>query len=42
MGRISGLPRRRKQFSPHGYVFLQFDGDTVSEIYRLPNNIGLT
>jgi hypothetical protein len=28
-------------FSPHGYVFLQFDGDTVSETYRTPNNIGL-
>ncbi len=28
-------------FSPHGYVFLQFDGDTVSEIFRTPNNIGL-
>jgi hypothetical protein len=30
-----------KGFSPHGYVFLQFDGDTVWEIYRTPNNIGL-
>jgi hypothetical protein len=30
-----------EQFSPHGYVFLQFDGDTASEIYRLPNNIGI-
>jgi Calcineurin-like phosphoesterase len=30
-----------EQFSPHGYVFLQFDGDTLSEIFRLPNNIGL-
>jgi hypothetical protein len=29
------------QFSPHGYAFLQFDGDTASEIYRLPNNIGI-
>lgn len=30
-----------EQFSPHGYVFLQFDGDTASEVYRLPNNIGI-
>jgi hypothetical protein len=30
-----------EQFSPHGYVFLEFDGDTASEIYRLPNNIGI-
>ena len=29
------------KFSPHGYVFLQFDGDTVWETYRTPNNIGL-
>jgi hypothetical protein len=30
-----------EKFSPHGYVFLQFDGDTAWEIYRTPNNIGL-
>jgi len=30
-----------EQFSPHGYVFLQFDGETASEIFRLPNNIGI-
>ncbi|MEI9973776.1 MAG: hypothetical protein WDO73_18010 [Ignavibacteriota bacterium] len=30
-----------ESFSPHGYVFLQFDGDTVTETYRVPNNIGL-
>jgi hypothetical protein len=30
-----------EQFSPHGYVFLQFDGASVSEIFRVPNNIGL-
>lgn len=30
-----------QDFSPHGYVFLEFDGNTASEIYRAPNNIGL-
>ena len=30
-----------EHFSPHGYVFLQFDGATAWEIYRTPNNIGL-
>ncbi|HUI55103.1 MAG TPA: hypothetical protein VLY04_09035 [Bryobacteraceae bacterium] len=28
-------------FSPHGFVVLDFDGDTVWETYRVPNNIGL-
>lgn len=28
-------------FSPHGYVVLDFDGDTVWETYRVPNNIGI-
>lgn len=28
-------------FSPHGYVFLEFDGDTLWEIYRTPDNIGV-
>jgi Calcineurin-like phosphoesterase len=35
------IPQAEEQFSPHGYVFLQFDGDTVTETFRLPNNIGL-
>lgn len=29
------------RFSPHGYVVLDFDGDTVTETYRVPNNIGI-
>ena len=29
------------KFSPHGYVFLEFDGDTLWETYRTPDNIGL-
>ena len=33
------IPQAQETFSPHGYVFLQFDGDTVSEIYRAPNNV---
>lgn len=28
-------------FSPHGYVVLDFDGDAVTETYRVPNNIGV-
>lgn len=28
-------------FSPHGYVVLDFDGDTVTETYRVPNNVGV-
>jgi hypothetical protein len=28
-------------FSPHGYLVLDFDGDTVWETYRVPNNIGV-
>jgi hypothetical protein len=35
------IPQDPEGFSPHGYVFLQFDGDTVWETYRTPNNIGL-
>ena len=35
------IPRDTEGFSPHGYVFLEFDGDTLWEIYRTPNNIGL-
>jgi len=35
------IPQDPEGFSPHGYVFLEFDGDTVSEIYRTPDNIGL-
>jgi hypothetical protein len=35
------VPQDTRGFSPHGYVFLEFDGDTVSEIYRTPDNIGL-
>lgn len=35
------VPQAPESFSPHGYVFLQFDGDTVWETYRTPNNIGL-
>lgn len=30
-----------EEFSPHGYVVLDFDGDTVWETYRVPNNIGV-
>lgn len=33
------IPQAQETFSPHGYVFLQFDGDTVTEIYRAPNNV---
>ena len=35
------IPQDPMRFSPHGYVFLQFDGDSVSETYRTPDNIGL-
>lgn len=35
------IPQEPEGFSPHGYVVLDFDGDTVSETYRVPNNIGL-
>jgi hypothetical protein len=35
------IPQDTEGFSPHGYVFLEFDGDTLWEIYRTPNNIGL-
>jgi Calcineurin-like phosphoesterase len=35
------IPQDPQAFSPHGYVFLEFDGDAVSEIYRTPDNIGL-
>ena len=35
------IPQDVEGFSPHGYVVLDFDGDTVWETYRVPNNIGL-
>jgi hypothetical protein len=35
------IPQDPEGFSPHGYVFLEFEGDTVWEIYRTPDNIGL-
>jgi Calcineurin-like phosphoesterase len=35
------IPQAPESFSPHGYVFLQFDGATLWETYRTPNNIGL-
>jgi hypothetical protein len=35
------IPQDPEGFSPHGYVVLDFDGDTVWETYRVPNNIGL-
>lgn len=35
------IPQEPEGFSPHGYVVLDFDGDTVWETYRVPNNIGL-
>ena len=35
------VPQEPEGFSPHGYVVLDFDGDTVWETYRVPNNIGL-
>lgn len=35
------IPEEPEGFSPHGYVVLDFEGDTVSETYRVPNNIGL-
>jgi hypothetical protein len=35
------IPQDPEGFSPHGYVVLDFDGDTVSETYRVPNNIGV-
>ncbi len=35
------IPQDSESFSPHGFVFLEFDGDTVSETYRTPDNIGL-
>jgi len=35
------IPQDAEGFSPHGYVVLDFDGDTVSETYRVPNNIGI-
>jgi Calcineurin-like phosphoesterase len=35
------IPQAPESFSPHGYVFLQFDGPSAFEIFRVPNNIGL-
>lgn len=35
------IPQSTTGFSPHGYAFLEFDGDKVWETYRMPNNIGL-
>ncbi|HUI55098.1 MAG TPA: metallophosphoesterase [Bryobacteraceae bacterium] len=35
------VPQDTEGFSPHGFVVLDFDGDTVWETYRVPNNIGL-
>ncbi|HJZ74326.1 MAG TPA: metallophosphoesterase [Vicinamibacterales bacterium] len=30
-----------EQYSPHGYVFLEFDGDKLFETYRTADNVGL-
>jgi hypothetical protein len=35
------IPQDPEGFSPHGFVVLDFDGGTVWETYRVPNNIGL-
>jgi len=35
------IPQQTVGFSPHGYVVLDFEGDTVWETYHVPNNIGL-
>jgi hypothetical protein len=35
------IPQDAEGYSPHGYVVLDFDGDTVTETYRVPNNVGL-
>lgn len=35
------VPQAPEAFSPHGYVFLEFDGANAWETYRVPNNIGL-
>jgi len=35
------IPQDTEGFSPHGYVVLDFDDDTVWETYRVPNNIGI-
>ena len=35
------IPQDTEGFSPHGYIYLEFDGDKAFEIYRTPNNIGL-
>ena len=29
------------QYSPHGYVFLEFEGDKLFETYRTADNVGL-
>jgi hypothetical protein len=43
---VMGIPQSLSDwlsggFSPHGYVFLEFNGHTVWESYRTPNNMGL-
>ena len=35
------IPQDTEGYSPHGYVVLDFDGDTVWETYRVPNNVGV-
>jgi len=35
------VPGDTEEFSPHGYVVLDFDDDKVWETYRVPNNIGI-
>ena len=35
------IPQDQEGFSPHGYVVLDFDGNTATETFRVPNNIGI-
>ena len=35
------IPPDPEGYSPHGCVVLDFDGDTVWESYRVPNNINI-
>ena len=35
------IPSDPEGYSPHGYVALDFDGDTVWESYRVPNNLNV-
>lgn len=35
------IPEAPESFSPHGFVILDLDGASVTETYRVPNNIGL-